>query len=274
MHFAEADVETGELPDWQYEALVGRHTRLVTVPLANPVTGAVPDVKRITEVAHSVGALVAVDAGAAPAALPLDVDRLRGGPVDRGDGVVRRSDHGRAQHGRRRSARRSNGSRASVRRLLPLIGPLPIELVDGVTAAVDHLASLDEAATGSRRERLVTSVTSAREYQERLFERLDILLRRIPGVTLIGSPVPRVPVVAFTVAGAQPSRVADFLYSRGLAVWTGPHGMSELMAALGVDELGGAVHVGLMPHTTHGEVDQLAIALDDLLGSRQMHLPV
>jgi selenocysteine lyase/cysteine desulfurase len=162
----------------------------------------------------------------------------------------------------------------SVRRLLPLIGPLPIELVDGVTAAVDHLASLDEAATGSRRERLVTSVTSAREYQERLFERLDILLRRIPGVTLIGSPVPRVPVVAFTVAGAQPSRVADFLYSRGLAVWTGPHGMSELMAALGVDELGGAVHVGLMPHTTHGEVDQLAIALDDLLGSRQMHVPV
>jgi cysteine sulfinate desulfinase/cysteine desulfurase-like protein len=50
--------------------------------------------------------------------------------------------------------------------------------------------------------------------------------------------------------------------------------MSELMTALGVDELGGAVHVGLMPHTTHVEVDQLAIALDDLLGSRQSRVPV
>ena len=74
VHFAEADVETGELPDWQYESLVGRHTRLVTVPLANPVTGAVPDVKRITEIAHGVGALVAVDAGAAATSLPLDLD--------------------------------------------------------------------------------------------------------------------------------------------------------------------------------------------------------
>ncbi len=162
---------------------------------------------------------------------------------------------------------------ASVRRTLPLIGPLPVELLDGVTAAVDHLAGLDEAATGSRRERLLTSVTSARGYQDRLFERLDIMLRRIPGVTLIGAPVPRVPVFAFTVTGALPNRVADFLYSRGLSVWTGPHGMSELMTALGVDELGGSVHVGLMPHTTHVEVDQLAIALDDLLGSRQSRVP-
>jgi cysteine desulfurase family protein (TIGR01976 family) len=268
VHFAEADVETGELPDWQYEALVGRHTRLVTVPLANPVTGAVPDVKRITEVAHGVGALVAVDAGAAPTSLPLDLSAFGADLL-----TVRSASFGGPTMaalimavGVRHEIERLP---ASVRRSLPVIGPLPVELLDGVPAAVDHLAALDEAATGSRRERLLASVTSARGYQERLFERLDTLLRRIPGVTLIGSPVPRVPVLAFTVAGALPNRVGDFLYSRGLAVWTGPPGMSELMTALGIDELGGAVHVGLMPHTTYIEVDQLAIALDDLLGSRQ-----
>ena len=272
VHFAEADVETGELPDWQYESLVGRHTRLVTVPLANPVTGAVPDVKRITEIAHGVGALVAVDAGAAAMSLPLDLDasgadlltvqtQSFGGPTMAALGMA---------VGVRHEIERLP---ASVRRTLPLIGPLPVELLDGVTAAVDHLAALDEAATGSRRERLLTSVISARGYQDRLLERLDTMLRRIPGVTLIGAPVPRVPVFAFTITGTLPNRVADFLYSRGLSVWTGPHGMSELMTALGVDELGGAVHVGLMPYTTHVEVDQLAIALDDLLGSRQSRVP-
>src|SRR6476659_9364849 len=189
VHFAEADVETGELPDWQYESLVGRHTRLVTVPIANPVTGAVPDVKRIT-----------VDAGAAATSLPLDLDasgvdlltvqtQSFGGPTMAALSMA---------VGVRHEIERLP---ASVRRTLPLIGPLPVELLDGVTAAVDHLAALDEAATGSRRERLVTSVTSARGYQDRLFERLDTMLRRIPGVTLIGAPVPRVPVFAFTIAG-------------------------------------------------------------------------
>ena len=173
VHFAEADVETGELPDWQYESLVGRHTRLVTVPLANPVTGAVPDVKRITEIAHGVGALVAVDAGAAATSFPLDLDASGadlltvqissfGGPTMAALSMA---------VGVRHEIERLP---ASVRRMLPLIGPLPVELLDGVTAAVDHLAGLDEAATGSRRERLLTSVTSARGYQDRLFERLDI----------------------------------------------------------------------------------------------------
>jgi hypothetical protein len=37
------------------------------------------------------------------------------------------------------------------------------------------------------------------------------------------------------------------------------------MAALGADELGGATYVGLMPHTTANEVDQLVDALGDLV---------
>lgn len=271
VRFAEADVETGELPDWQYEQLLAaRHTRLVTVPLANPITGAVPDVKRIADMAHSVGALVAVDAGAAACAIPLDLAAFGADLI-----TISASSFGGPSVA---AVAMSAGVRheverlpASVRRSLPSVGPLPVELIEGVSAAVDHLAGLDEWASGSRRERLATSVTSAGAYQELLFERMQSLLRGLPGVTLLGNPQPRVPVATFTVAGAAPSHVADFLYSRGVAVWTGPHGMTELMSSLGVEELGGAVHVGVMPHTTSGEVDQLAIALDDLLGSH--HAP-
>ena len=64
VRWAEVDLETGELPTWQYDDLISSRTRLVTVPLANAATGTVPDVRAIAELAHRHGALVVVDAGA------------------------------------------------------------------------------------------------------------------------------------------------------------------------------------------------------------------
>ena len=68
VHWAEVDVETGELPTWQYEQLINTHTRVVTLPLANPATGVVPEVRAIADLAHAMGAVVVVDAGRGPAA--------------------------------------------------------------------------------------------------------------------------------------------------------------------------------------------------------------
>ena len=55
------------------------------------------------------------------------------------------------------------------------------------------------------------------------------------------------------------------MLARGVSVWTGANGMGHFMTALGADELGGTVHVGLMPHTTRSEVEQLARALNELV---------
>ena len=143
-------------------------------------------------------------------------------------------------------------------------GPLPIELLDGLTAAVDHLAGLDERATGSRRTRLVASLTAAGDHGRALFEQLDDGLRDLPGVTVLGTATDRLPVAAFTVGRYRPAQVGEFLQRHGVSVWTGPSGMTQLMTALGVEEMGGAAYVGLMPHTTPGEVDQLLDALATL----------
>jgi cysteine desulfurase family protein (TIGR01976 family) len=272
VRWAEVDVETGELPEWQYEKLIGRATRLVTVPLANPATGVVPDVRRIAELAHRAGALVVADAGFAVAHLPLDLEALGadllsvsmstfGGPtvgalVARPGLLQEISD----------DSEETDPHRFEV-------GSLPIELIDGVTAAVDHLASLDEWASGTRRDRVITSIRAVGAQQSMLFEALEPRLRAIPGVTVLGGPVDeldepaleRVPVAAFTVAGMEPAKVGHFLQAHGVSVWTGPSGMSELMRVLGVDELGGAVHLGVMPHTTAGELDQLVRALRELV---------
>jgi selenocysteine lyase/cysteine desulfurase len=87
------------------------------------------------------------------------------------------------------------------------------------------------------------------------------------GITLLGSGTERVPVLAFTVAGHPPAAVGDFLRSRGISVWAGPNGMSQLMVSLGADELGGAVHVGVMPHTTAAELDHFVHSMAEFTGS-------
>jgi cysteine desulfurase family protein (TIGR01976 family) len=264
VRWAEVDVETGELPEWQYDRLISRRTRLVTVPLANLSTGAIPDTRRITNLARAAGALVVVDAGAALPHMPLDMAELGadllgvsisgfGGPtvgamVAR-EGLLYEIDE---------------DSNAPVPQRYEL-GALPVELLDGVVAAVDHLASLDEWATGPRRQRLVASLTATGEYERQLFALLDRRLRATPGVTVLGSPARRVPLVSFAVDGHKPSEVGDFLQSRGVSVWTGANGMNHFMTALGADELGGTVHAGLMPHTTRAEVEQLARALSELV---------
>jgi selenocysteine lyase/cysteine desulfurase len=150
------------------------------------------------------------------------------------------------------------------------LGELPIELLGGVTAAIDHLAALDETATGTRRQRLVQSLTVVGAYEQRLFTALDRRLRAVPGVTvlgenLLGESTARIPVASLTVAGCTPAQVGQFLESRGVSVWTGLNGMSQLMRAIGLDEVGGTVQVGLMPHSTMTEIDQLIDGLGALV---------
>lgn len=264
VRWAEVDLETGELPTWQYEHLVNALTRIVSVPLGNPATGTVPDVRAIADRAHRSGALVLVDAGAAVPHLPLSLNEFGadlvsfsaatfGGPtvaaVAARPGLLHEI---------------AGDVHAGVpQRFEP--GALPIELLDGLTAAIDHLAELSPATPGSRRDRVLEGVASGSEYTQHLFERLDDGLRRTRGVTVLGSTTNRLPVAAFTVAGFSPDHVGDFLQRRGVSVWTGPSGMTELVSSFGADELGGAVYVGLMPYTAHHEVDQLLEGLADLV---------
>lgn len=268
VRWAEVDLETGELPAWQYEALIGRRTRIVTVSLANAATGMVPDIRAIADLAHQHGALVIVDAGVAPAYVPLDLAELGadllavaapafGGPTVAA--LVARPGLLDEIPGSVDNLPGGLDGLPTPQRFEVL--PLPIELLDGLTAAVDHLADLDEHATGGRRERLVASVTAAGEYTRHLYPRLDDGLRAISGVTVLGAPHRTLPVAAFTVAGRTPDEVGAFLHRHNISAWTGPSGMSELLRAFGADELGGAVFVGLMPHTAAAEVDQLLDAL-------------
>ena len=63
--WAEADIETGELPIWQWEELLTPDTRLAAIPSASSTLGTLIDVATISGLVHRKGGLVVVDHSAA-----------------------------------------------------------------------------------------------------------------------------------------------------------------------------------------------------------------
>ncbi|MGK8510902.1 aminotransferase class V-fold PLP-dependent enzyme, partial [Nocardia asiatica] len=98
-------------------------------------------------------------------------------------------------------------------------------------------------------------------YHDQLFEHLMSMLDSIPSLTVIGRASTRIPTVSFTLAGMQAEKVAAKLADNRIGTVSGVHGGSRLLDALGVNDEGGAVTIGLAPYTTKFEIDQLGRAL-------------
>jgi selenocysteine lyase/cysteine desulfurase len=97
---------------------------------------------------------------------------------------------------------------------------------------------------------------------EQLFDYLVTSLRSLPLVMVIGAPELRIPVVSFAVEEVPAERVVQRLADNGvLAIYTAS---SRVLDVLGVDDIGGAVTVGLGHYSTTGDVDQLVRALASL----------
>jgi cysteine desulfurase family protein (TIGR01976 family) len=260
--WAEVDIETGELPTWQWESLIGKPTRLVAVTSASGTLGTVTDLRPMTKLVHDVGGLVVVDhSAAAPYRLldlkETDVDVVAvnavgwGGPpigamVFRDPALI--------------------NSFSSVSTDPHATGPARLEvglhqfgLLAGVVASVEYLAALDESARGSRRERLSLSMQSAGSYLNRIFDYLMSSLRSLPLVMLLGRPEVRIPVVSFALHKVPAERVVQRLADNGILAIADES--SRVLDALGANDIGGAISVGLAHYSTTAEVDQLVRAL-------------
>jgi selenocysteine lyase/cysteine desulfurase len=135
-------------------------------------------------------------------------------------------------------------------------------LLAGVVASIEYLASLDESATGTRRQRLALSMQSAGLYMDRVFDYLQVSLRSLPRVMVLGQPEVQIPALSFAVADVQADRVVQRLADNGIcAIANAP---SRVLDQIGVSDVGGAVSIGLAHYSTTSEVDQLVRALASL----------
>jgi cysteine desulfurase family protein (TIGR01976 family) len=266
VRWAEVDVSSGVLATEQYKELVGERTRLVALTAASNAIGSRPDVAGISAIAHAARALTYVDGVHATPHAPTDVRALGA------DFYVTSAYKWSGPHIAACIASPDLWATMAPDKLIPSPdevpdrfehGTLSFELLAGVTGAVDHLASLavPPGAGGTRRSRLIDSMSAVQAYEMGLFSVLADGLRRIDGVEICAAPADRCPTVAFRVAGQHPSKTADLLGEEGICVYSGDYYAYEYFTAAGLRDGGGAVRAGIYHYTTREEVDRLLDAV-------------
>jgi cysteine desulfurase family protein (TIGR01976 family) len=267
VRWAEVDTATAELPSAQFAELVSDRTRLVAVTAASNIVGTRPEVAAIAAAAHAVGALCYVDGVHATPHVPVDVAALGA------DFYATSAYKWSGPHIGTVVAKPALLETLSPDKLVPAPSGVPGRFergtpgfadLAGVVAAVDHLASLDPAAGGSRRERLLTSMTAVEEYEAELFARLLAGLTAMEHVTRYGHAARRAPTAFFTVAGHTPREVAEHLAARKVNVWNGDNYAWELTGAFGLRDSGGAVRAGLVHYNDESDVERLLAAVAEL----------
>ena len=261
------DAATGQLDPETVAAALSNRTRLVAVTHASNALGSVPDVGRIVEMAHRAGALAYVDAvHVAPHGIvdvaALDADFLVSsaykffGP------------HTGALYGKAEILERLRAYKVVP---APDHGPdkwetgtQSFESLAGVTAAVEHLASLGEGA--NRRERIVSGQQKVRGHELALIERFLAGAAEIPGLRIYGITAPemlsqRVPTFSVAIEGRHPEETAAAIRERGIYVRSGDYYAVGVMSHLGVAERGGLLRIGFVQYTTREEVDRTLDAL-------------
>ena len=236
------------------ERQLSERTRVVAFPVAANSVGTAPDVRRIVDLAHSVGALAWADAvhfgphgRIAVEAWVVDVlvcspYKFFGPHMGLAFGKKDLLASWRP-YKVRPAADEPVGHRFE-------LGTCQHELLAGFVAAVDYVDSIGWDAITAHERAL----------GQRFLDGLPA------NVTLYGLPTMdgRVPTFCFDVAGRGSEEVAVHLASRDLAVWWGNYYALETMRKLGLDDYTGAVRAGIVHYNTPDEVDRLLAGLAEL----------
>ncbi len=268
VRWAEFDRETTELTLADVERALSPATVLVAVTGASNLLGSRPPVRAIADAVHARGALFYVDGVHLTPHAPVDVDALGAdfyacspykflGPHC---GVV--------------VAKPSLLEQLHPDKLLPSteevperfeLGTLPYELLAGVTAAVDFHATLDDAATGSRRERVLAGMAAVEQHEDSLRRRLEAGLAELPGVTVRSRASVRTPTLLLTFAERSAGAGAEFLAARDVNAPAGAFYAIEPSRWIGLGD-GGGLRAGLAPYTNDADVDRLLAGLAEFVG--------
>jgi cysteine desulfurase family protein (TIGR01976 family) len=256
-----------------YEALdhlLTERTRLVAVTHAANALGAIVDAGRVVEAAHSVGALVFVDAvHYAPHRL-IDVQTLQC------DFLVASAykffgPHTGFLYGREPILTELKAYKVRPAPARPPgkweTGTQSFESLAGITAAIDYLASIGrQPETTSRREALRAALTGISQYEQQLIDAFLLASIERPFLRLYGPrSADRTPTFAIAVDRLSAAEVQSVLGERGVFVWAGHYYAVEVMRRLGVLDSGGLVRVGFVHYNTLEELDRLMSELDRLV---------
>jgi cysteine desulfurase family protein (TIGR01976 family) len=248
--FVDIDAE-GRLDLTDLERRLSERTRVVAFPWASNALGTLVDVERVSELAHEAGALAWVDAVHYAPHGPIDV-------VAAGADVLFCSPYKfYGPHLGLAWAQAELLERWRPYKVRPApdeplghrfeTGTQAHELLAGLVAAVAYLDSLGWEAIVAHEQSL----------GERFLAGLPDTFELHGPPTMEG----RVPTFALTHPEHASSTIAERLAELDIAAWHGNYYALEVLRALGLEEHGGALRIGVVHYNTAGEIDRLLGAL-------------
>ncbi len=252
----------GQIDLTAYADLLSMRTQLVAISHASNVLGTVPPVREMTALAHRYGAKVLVDGAQAVAHFPVDVQDLDAdfyvfsghklfaptgiGALYAKPEILRSMAPWQGGGNMIESVSFARTSYAPVPHLLEA-GTGHISGVVGLLSALNWLTSFDRDAVAA--------------YETSLMAHAQQALSTVPGLELLGSAPERIAVLTFTLAGHDPSQIADWLDRDGIAIRAGHHCAQPALAHYGVES---AARASLALYNTPEEVDKLVASLHRL----------
>ena len=261
--WAEFDVTTGELPVEAVTNLLSNKTKFVAVTGAANTLGTRPDIKAIAKEVKAAGALFLLDAVHLTPHAAIDFKAIGADFIGFSSYKIFGPHCGTLVADPSLLEKIKNDKLAPSTTVVPErfeFGTLPYEIMAGVTASIEFIASMDHEATGSRRERIVKSMQSLEDYEHPLFEYMEEQIKALPGVKTYGHAKQRTPTLYFSFDGKDSVEIYKHLAKFKVNAPAHNFYAYEASHKLGLGDKG-ALRAGLAPYSTKEDVDRLVAGL-------------
>jgi len=255
--------DEGELLVEEYEKLLNRKTKLVSVVHASNSLGTINPVGRIIDSAHRVGAVVLIDGAQSTVHLDIDVVRMDCdffvfsghkvyGPT--GTGVL----YGKKKLLEAMPVFQGGGEMIKeVSFKKTTYNDLPYKYEAGTPNIADVVALkaaldfINQAGKGD-----------IRKHEDELLRYATAALEQIPGLTIIGRAKEKVSVVSFVIDKVHSQDIGILLDNQGIAIRTGHHCTQPLMDRLGI---AGTSRASFAVYNTKQEIDRLVAGINKVM---------
>jgi cysteine desulfurase/selenocysteine lyase len=250
----------------EYEKLLNPRTRLVALTQVSNALGTITPARDMVAMAHRQGAVVLVDGAQAVSHMPVDVQALdcdfycfSGHKVfaPTGIGVL----YGKPDVLQAMPPWQGGGNMiADVTFEKTVYQPPPwrfeagtgnIADAVGLGAAIDYVSAI--------------GLDSIARYEHELLVHATEGLRRVPGLTIIGTAPDKAGVLSFVIDGLRSEDIGAELDREGIAVRSGHHCAQPILRRFGLQS---TVRASLAPYNTYEDVDALCAALLRLTAGR------
>lgn len=251
--------EDGELEMDEFEKLLSKKTKLVSIVHVSNALGTINPVKEIIEKAHSIGAKVLVDGAQSTVHLDVDVQAMDCdffvfsshklyGPTGIG-----------ALYGKRdllEAMPPYQGGGEMIKEVsfnTITWNDLPYKFEAGTPNIADTIAfkTAMEFTAGIGKEKI-------RRHENALLAYATEGLEQVPGLRIIGTAKQKISVISFVIEGTHPQDIGILLDNKGIAVRTGNHCAQPLMERLCIR---GTTRASFAMYNTMEEVDRLVEGL-------------